>query len=399
MTTLSSTRSLNKLTTPKANSLTEPGRYSDGGGLYLRVLKNGSKSWTLRLKVNGRNREIGLGAFKGSKLAEVRALARKHKDEAKAGVDPIATKVNAISAKTFKECIDVFLASKEKGWKSDKHRSQWRMTLNKYGKPLHNLHVDDIKTPDVLKVLEPIWLTKHETASRLRGRIEAVLDYAKAMGWRSGENPAVWRGNLRILLPQYSKAKNIKHHAAVPFEDMPEFIPFLRSRDATTARLLEFIILTAARSGEVRNATFDEVDTNAKTWTIPAERMKMNKEHVVPLSRRALAIILEQAEFRRGNLIFPNPRTQRAFDVNATRMLLKRMECGQFTTHGFRSTFRDWAGDKTMHQRETIEAALAHSLKDKAEAAYRRSSALEKRRKLMQDWADYCDKKTLTLKV
>lgn len=259
---------------------------------------------------------------------------------------------------------------------------------------LHNLHVNDIKTPDVLKVLEPIWLTKHETASRLRGRIEAVLGYAKAMGWRWGENPAVWRGNLRILLPQYSKARNVKHHAAVPFEDIPEFIPFLRSRDATTVRLLEFIILTAARFGESRNATFDEIDTEAMTWTVPEERMKMNK---VPLSNRALAIIIEQAEFRRGELIFPNPRTHRAFDVNATRMLLKRMECGQFTTHGSRSTFRDWAGDKTMHQRETIEAALAHSLKDKTEAAYRRSSALEKRRNLMQDWANYCDKNSVNL--
>ena len=180
MPALSSPRALNKLTTPQAQSITKPGRYSDGGGLYLRVLKNGSKSWTLRLKVNGRDREIGLGPFKGSKLAEVRELARKHKDEAKQGVDPVAVKAEAVTTKTFKEVIDVFLDAKEKGWKSEKHRAQWRMTLNKYAKPLHKLQVDDIKTPDVLKILEPIWMTKHETASRLRGRIEAVLDYAKA---------------------------------------------------------------------------------------------------------------------------------------------------------------------------------------------------------------------------
>ena len=383
-------RTLNKLTVTQIRSITKPGRHSDGGGLYLKVRKSGSRAWVFISKRNGREKELGLGAADSISLADVREIAASLRKKSNEGA-PLDSQQKPITVPTFKDCMEQFLATKEQGWKSEKHRAQWRMTLGKYAKPLHKMLLTEITTPDVLKILEPIWLTKHETASRLRGRIEAVLDYGKAMGWRTGENPAVWRGNLRILLPHYSKARNVKHHAAVPFEDMPEFMPFLRSREAITARLLEFIILTAARSGEARNATFDEIDVNARTWTIPRERMKMGREHIVPLSNRAFEVVIAQAEFRAGDLIFSNPNLNRAFDVNATRMLLKRMDCGHFTTHGFRSTFRDWAGDKTLHQRETIEAALAHGIKDKAEAAYRRSSALEKRRDLMQDWASYCE--------
>ena len=383
-------RTLNKLTVTQIRSITKPGRHSDGGGLYLKVRKSGSRAWVFISKRNGREKELGLGAADSISLADVREIAASLRKKSNEGA-PLESQQKPITVPTFKDCMEQFLATKEQGWKSEKHRAQWRMTLGKYAKPLHKMLLTEITTPDVLKILEPIWLTKHETASRLRGRIEAVLDYGKAMGWRTGENPAVWRGNLRILLPHYSKARNVKHHAAVPFEDMPEFMPFLRSREAITARLLEFIILTAARSGEARNATFDEIDVNARTWTIPRERMKMGREHIVPLSNRAFEVVIAQAEFRAGDLIFSNPNLNRAFDVNATRMLLKRMDCGHFTTHGFRSTFRDWAGDKTLHQRETIEAALAHGIKDKAEAAYRRSSALEKRRDLMQDWASYCE--------
>lgn len=383
-------RTLNKLTVAQVRSITKPGRHSDGGGLYLKVRKTGSRAWVFVSKKHGREKELGLGAADSISLADVRELSADLRKKSNEGT-PLESQQKPVAIPTFKDCMDQFLAAKEQGWKSEKHRAQWRMTLGKYAKPLHKLLLTEITTPDVLKILEPIWLTKHETASRLRGRIEAVLDYGKAMGWRTGENPAVWRGNLRILLPHYSKTRNVKHHAAVPFEDMPEYMPFLRSREAVTARLLEFIILTAARSGEARNATFDEVDVNARTWTIPKERMKMDREHIVPLSHRAFEVVLAQAEFRSGDLIFANPSSNKAFDVNATRMLMKRMDCGHFTTHGFRSTFRDWAGDKTLHQRETIEAALAHGIKDKAEAAYRRSSALEKRRVLMQDWADYCE--------
>lgn len=384
-------RSLNKLTVAQVRSIVKPGRHSDGGGLYLKVRKSGSKAWVFLSKKNGQEKELGLGSSDSISLADVRQVANDLRDKAKTG-KPLALAIDETKqvVPTFKDGMEHFLTAKEQGWKSEKHRAQWRMTLGKYAKPLHNMLLTEITTPDVLRILEPIWLTKHETASRLRGRIEAVLDYGKAMGWRSGENPAVWRGNLRILLPHYSKARNVKHHAALPFEEILEFMPYLKSREAITARLLEFIILTAARSGEARNATFHEIDIKSKTWTIPKDRMKMGREHTVPLSERALEIVTDQAEFRPNDLIFANPNSGRAFDVNATRMLMKRMECGQFTTHGFRSTFRDWAGDKTMHQRETIEAALAHGIKNKVEAAYRRSSALEKRRMLMDDWAAFC---------
>jgi len=258
------------------------------------------------------------------------------------------------------------------------------------------MSITDIRTPHVLSVLRPMWLSKNETASRLRGRIEAVLDYAKAMGWRSGENPALWRGNLKLLLPQYSRTQNIKHHAALPYEDMQIFMSDLRMREATVARLLEFIILTAARSGEARFSTWDEVNFEKRVWTLSAERMKMSKPHIVSLSNsccKLLTTIFENSSPQQTDYIFKHPTRNKPFSVNATRSLLKRMRDERLTTHGFRSTFRDWTGDKTYHQRETIEAALAHTIKNKAEAAYRRSTALEKRRSLMQDWDDFCSGK------
>ena len=264
------------------------------------------------------------------------------------------------------------------------------MTLKKYARPLHDMEITDIKTGHVLNILEPMWLTKNETASRLRGRIEAVMDYAKAMGWREGENPALWRGNLKLLLPEYSRIKNIKHHAALSIEDMPQFMTDLREREAIVARLLEFIILTAARSGEARFATWDEIDFEEKVWRVSSERMKMGKDHEVPLSNGALKLLRDLEEYSAGGYIFEHPIKRKAISINATRALIQRMRKERLTTHGFRSTFRDWAGDRTYHQREVIEAALAHRLKDKAEAAYRRSTALEKRRNLMQDWDDYC---------
>lgn len=276
-------------------------------------------------KKNEREKEFGLGPWDSISLVDVRQLANELRDKVKTG-KPLALAIDETKMviPTFKECMDLFLAAKEQGWKSEKHRAQWRMTLGKYAEPLHKMLLTEITTPDVLRILEPIWLTKHETASRLRGRIEAVLDYGKAMGWRSGENPAFWRGNLRILLPHYSKARNVKQHAALPFEEIPEFMPYLRSREAITARLLEFIILTSARSGEARSATFHEIDVEGKTWIIPKERMKMGREHTVPLCERALKIVADQAEFRSNELIFANPKSRCAFDVNATRNRLSQ---------------------------------------------------------------------------
>jgi len=361
---------MNKLTVKEVRSTTKVGRLSDGGGLYLRVRKNGSKAWVFMNRKNSKVTELGLGAANDISLVKAREMAQKLRERSLAGLPLIEVVVEKEVVPTFLQVAELVLKSKEK--------------------PLHHLQVTDIKTPHVLRILEPMWLTKHETASRLRGRIEAVMDYAKAMGWRTGENPALWRGNLNMLLPAYSKSQNIKHHPALEVEVLPSFIKELRSREATVARLLEFIILTAARSGEARFATWDEIDFDKRLWTISAERMKMSKSHQVPLSRGAFGVLTELFGSRRSELIFQHPLNAREFSVNATRALLQRMSYARITTHGFRSTFRDWAGDMTTHQRETIEAALAHRIKDRAEAAYRRSTAIEKRRALMQNWDDYC---------
>lgn len=284
-----------------------------------------------------------------------------------------------------------FLEAKEKGWKHPKHKQQWRMTLMVYAKPLHPIKVSQITTQDVLAILTPIWMEKSETASRLRGRIEAVLDYAKAMGWRTGENPALWRGNLKSLLPELKRSKRVKHHPAMRFDELPAFMERLRQREAMAARLLEFIILTASRSNEARGAKWGEIDFANETWTVPAERMKMGKAHTVPLSNRAVEILTNLHALKVNEYIFPNPSKLKPFSENGTRALLHRMNRPDVTTHGFRSTFRDWAGDCTNVQREVIEAALAHRIKDGVEAAYRRSTALEKRRSLMESWSEYCN--------
>jgi len=381
---------MNKLTVKEVRSTTKVGRLSDGGGLYLRVRKNGSKAWVFMNRKNNKVTELGLGAANDISLVKAREMAQKYRERSLAGLPLVEVVVEKEVIPTFLQVVELVLKSKDALWKNDKTRAQWHMTLKEYAKPLHPLLVTDIKMPQVLRILEPMWLTKHETASRLRGRIEAVMDYAKAMGWTTGENPALWRGNLNMLLPAYSKSQNIKHHPALDVERMPSFVKALRGREATVARLLEFIILTAARSGEARYATWDEVDFDKRLWTISADRMKMSKSHEVPLSEGAIEILNSLFALRRSNLIFQHPQNGREFSVNATRALLQRMSKEKITTHGFRSTFRDWAGDMTNHQRETIEAALAHRIKDRAEAAYRRSTAVEKRRDLMQDWDDYC---------
>lgn len=382
-------RSRHKLTATQARSAIEPGRYSDGGGLYLNITSSGSKSWTYMWSRQKRRREMGLGSYSDVTLAKARELAEAARQCVLDGGDPILER-RKTSEPIFVDCVNTFLEAKEAGWKNAKHRYQWRSTLMTYAKPLHNRRVSQITTPDVLDILQPIWLSKHETASRLRGRIEAVLDYAKAMGWRDGENPAIWRGNLKSLLPAYKKAEHVEHLPAMEIDELPIFMAALRARDAISARLLEFIILTCARSGEARGAKIDEFDFKRAVWTIPGIRMKMGKPHTVPLSDRALEIATTFADMPLGDYLFTNPRGRKEFSVNATMALLRRMGRDDVTTHGFRSTFRDWAGDRTHAQRETIEAALAHGLKDKVEAAYRRSTAIEKRRILMQSWADYC---------
>lgn len=381
----------NQLTASTAKGLKKPGRHADGNGLYLKVRKTGSKYWVFMAKKNGKRTEVGLGAFGDLSLHDARKMSEKLRVKVSDGksLHNKTADIDNSKTPTFLYCVEEFLKTKESGWKNDKHRAQWHMTLKKYAKPLHHLDVDQVTTSDVLAILQPMWLIKNETASRLRGRIETVLDYAKVMKWRSGENPAVWRGNLKLLLPAYSKRRNVKHHAALPFEELASFYKLLMKREALVARLLEFIILTACRSGEARMAAWDEIDFKKMTWTIPADRMKMGKTHIIPLSTRAMTILESLRDLCDSPLVFPHPSSRKEYSVNATRALLKRMEYGHVTTHGFRSTFRDWAGDQTNYQRETIEAALAHGIQDQAEAAYRRSTSVGKRRILMEEWLDY----------
>ena len=382
-------KGIHKLSSAKVKAAASAGRYSDGGGLYLNITKGGSKSWAYIWTRDGRRREMGLGSYLGVSLADARELAEGCRQQVRKGLDPIQERKRA-EEPNFHDCAMQFLDAKEKGWKHPKHRQQWRMTLMVYAKPLHDQRVSQITTQDVLAVLTPIWMTKSETASRLRGRIEAVLDYAKAMGWRTGENPALWRGNLKSLLPALKRSKRVKHFPAMHFTELPKFMADLRLREAMAAKLLEFIILTCSRSGEARGAKWSEFDMEARVWTVPAKRMKMGKAHTVPLSDAAFNIITTLSETRVNTLVFPNPINFGEFSENGTRALLHRMARPDVTTHGFRSSFRDWAGDCTNVQREVIEACMAHRIKDQAEAAYRRSSALEKRRGLMQDWAEHC---------
>ncbi len=389
-------RTLNKLTDVKVRAERSPGRHSDGGGLYLNISPSGSKSWlfmwsTMTAGSDGKprqkRREMGLGAYPAVRLADARKKAEDFRKAVEEGRDPIAEREKA-SEHTFAECADQFLASMEKSWRNDKHRAQWRMTLTEYCRPIGAKRVSEIGTEDVLGVLSPIWQEKNETASRLRGRIERVLDYAKARGWRSGENPALWRGHLKSILPARQKLAR-GHHAAMPYQEVPAFAQGLPEKDAMAARALEFLILTAARAGEVLGTTWAEVDLQNKLWTVPAERMKAGREHRVPLSDRAVAILSTLQKVRISDYVFPGLKPHMPLSNMAFQKLMERMKVDDYTPHGFRSAFRDWAGDHTSFPREVAEAALAHTVGDATERAYRRADALDKRRTLMQSWADY----------
>ena len=312
------------------------------------------------------------------------------------GVDPIAQRDASRLAKsekpTFGEAADSLIEAKGSEWRNDKHKAQWTMTLTKYCASIRSKRVDEIDTEAVLGILQPIWASKPETASRLRGRIEAVLDAAKAQGHRSGENPAAWRGHLSHLLPKRQKLSR-GHHAAMAYADVPAFVGQLRERDAIAAMAMEFCILTATRSGETLGARWSEIDMPAKVWTVPADRMKAAREHRIPLSDRAMAILERLFEARTGDLVFPGQRAGKPLSGMAMQMVLRRMKIEDATVHGFRSAFRDWAGNETHFAREVAEAALAHVVGDKAEQAYRRGDALEKRRALMSAWATFCEPK------
>jgi integrase len=385
----------------------KPGMYADGGCLYLQVTptkdgKRFNRSWIFRYRVAGRLRDMGLGSVDTLSLSEARERAREQRKARLDGVDPIdarrALVAPAVNLVTFDQVAAEVIKAKEDTWTSVVHRGQWSETLKTYCSPIVGTKpVRDISTADVTKILDQLWRDKPETANRVRGRIEAILDFAKVRGHRSGENPARWKGHLDHVYASVSSAKAAKrarigageHHAALPYEEIGEFMAALRAKKGLDARGLEFAILTAARTGEVLGAKWEEFDETARIWTIPANRMKAGREHRVPLSDRALAIIAMQD--RSGEYVFDQ---QMYF-----RKLLARMGRGDITVHGFRSTFRDWAGNVSNFPRELIETALAHAIGDKAEQAYRRSDALEKRRKLMDAWSAYANRSQSTGKI
>jgi len=382
----------------------KPGRYGDGAGLYLLVRSREAKFWLFRYVRDGKMREMGVGPATGRtavSLADARAKARELHDRVREGKDPLAereaekAKAKAEAAKaqasamTFGQVAAMFLAAHEAGWRNEKHRQQWRNTLRDYVLPTLGAEpVADIDTGAVMRLLEPLWRDKTETASRVRGRIESVLDYAKARGWRDGENPARWRGHLDHLLPARAKVQRVRHHEALPWREIGGFMAGLREHTAISARCLEFLILTATRSGEVRGAKWREIDLDHAVWTIPAERMKAGREHRVPLSNAAIHVLRQMALLGCEPEAFVFPGYKGALSDVA----LAKAAGEGCTVHGFRSTFRDWCAEATNYPRELAEAALAHVLRDKTEAAYQRGDLIEKRRRLMAEWATFCSR-------
>ncbi len=405
---------MGKLTARKVETA-GPGKYGDGDGLWLIVSPppkraeaegkapaKGARKWVLRYMREGKAREMGLGGFPAVSLANARERALAERRQAKSGVDPIAERrrvadeaaERARVIPTFGAVSDDYIAAHEATWRNAKHRDQWKMTMREYAAPLRAKPVDQVTTADVLGVLKPLWQAKPETASRLRGRIELVLDAARAHGHVTdgSANPARWRGHLDKLLAARSKLTR-GHHAALEYAKLPAFMIDLRARDDVSSRCLEFAILTAARSGEALGTRWSEIDEVAKVWTVPPERMKGAREHRVPLSDRAFAILAAMKKAKVSDFAFPSRQRDKPLSVMALEMVLRRMGV-DVTVHGFRSTFRDWAGNETHFPRELAEHALAHVIGDKAEQAYRRGDALEKRRALMTAWATYCEPPT-----
>jgi integrase len=405
-------RELHRLKARSIENMKKPGRYADGGGLYLQVGPTGTKSWLFRFMREGRAREMGLGPLHTVPLASqtqagpngtkreirgARDLAADARRLLLEGMDPIAERENrretgrraAGSSKTFAQCAEAYIKAHRPGWRNTKHAAQWESTLATYVYPeLGEVPVGAIDTPAVLKVLEPIWSTKPETASRLRGRVECVLDWATVRGFREGLNPARWRGHLDHTLPKRSHIAKTQHHAALSFTQLPAFMKALQLEEGLPARALEFLILTAARTAEVIGATWDEIDLDTGIWTIPAARMKGGRIHKVPLTERAVRV-LKQARVAGEDHVFAGRQSGKGLSNMALLKTLERMGKSDVTVHGFRSTFRDWASESTTFSREVIEMALAHAIGDKVEAAYRRGDLFEKRRKLMEAWSAY----------
>jgi integrase len=386
-----------------------PAVLHDGGGLYLRVKGTGAKSWVFRFQLDGKRRDMGLGPFPDISLAEARGKATERRKLRHDGIDPLdaraaqrrAQRVSDAKGRTFRECAVEFIEKNRAGWRNAKHRQQWENTLATYVYPtLGELPVSAIDAGLVVQVLDPIWNTKPETAGRVRGRIEAVLDAATVRGFRQGPNPAQWKGNLAHILPARRKVRQVEHHAALPIDDMPEFLAALRGREGMSARALEFAIFTVARTGEAMGARWGDIDLDGRVWTVPAARMKAGREHRVPLSDAALVglnkvrplALMRDGEPDPAAPVFPGMRRALPLSGAAMLRLLRRMDHpGNPTIHGFRSTFSDWAAERTNYPREVVEMALAHAVGNKVEAAYRRGDLFDKRRQIMNAWARFCE--------
>ena len=378
----------------------KPGLYGDGGGLYLQVAETGAKTWVYRFQIRGRRHDMGLGSAALFSLAEAREKAFAARRKVAEGIDPIearrneraAAALDAAKSMTFRACAEAYIAAHKAGWRSPKSLAAWEGTLRDYVYPNFGaLPVQAVDVVLVTKAIEPIWSTKPETAGRVRGRIEAIIDWATVRGHRHGENPARWRGHLEKLLPARSRVAAVEHHAAIPYTDLPAFLIELRRQEGVAALALEFAILTAARTGEALGAVWPEIDLESCLWTIPGGRMKGRREHRVPLSDPALAIMRTLAAVRTGEYVFPGARSDRPLSNMSMLMLLRRMRRDEFTVHGFRSAFADWCAEQTTFPSEVREMALAHAVGDKVEAAYRRGDLFEKRRELAAAWSAFCN--------
>jgi integrase len=381
-------RKINRLTARAVATVTEYGRHADGGGLYLKISPNGGRRWVFLFRWHGKPTEIGLGSARDVPLARAREQAARARTLLAEGCSPKETR-RAPAGASFGDCADRMIETMRPSWRSRKHAVQWEKSLHHDAATLRRLPVDRITTEDVLSVLKPLWNATPETASRLRGRIERVLDAAKAQGLRSDQNPARWRGHLDQLLPRRQKLPH-GHHAAMPYGRIGAFMSSLKAREATAARALEFAVLTAARSNEVLGARWDEFDLERAIWTVPGSRMKGGREHRVPLSPQALGIARAMHEARISDFVFPGQKPGKPLGVMSLTQVLRRMKVDGITVHGFRSAFRDWAAECTHASNEVCEAALAHAIGNRVEAAYRRGDLFDKRRALMDAWAAWC---------
>ncbi len=383
-----------------------PKLLGDSNGLYLQVTPGGVRSWIFRYTINKRTRSMGLGPVRTLTLVAARKKAMALRVQVDQGIDPLARKAQELAVMkaaepivhrfTFRKCAEAYLNSHDAGWKNKKSPAQWRNTLEQYAYPfIGNKAVQDIAVGDVIKVIDPIWTRINETASRLRGRIEKILGWATVLGYRSGENPARWAGYLSEVFTKRSAVRTVKHHSALPYKEMPDFMRKLKAEQNSASLLLQIIILTATRTGEARGALWSEIDFDEKLWTIPAERMKASREHRIPLSEPVIALLTQIKDVNDriptpSKFVFPGGKAGKCLSDGAAIELLKRMERPDVTPHGMRSTMRDWAAEGTTFQREVAEAALAHKLRDKTEAAYQRGDFLEKRRAFMAAWGSYC---------